>query len=113
MRMMVKSSPARRAGGATRPSRRMKRCTACKRLKPLSAFWRRAACADGLDRWCGECRGGYFRSWCAAHRNAYNSRQRAYYRRNRARLRAYNREYQRRRRRLMRTGRWKRRRAAG
>jgi len=109
----MKPAPARRAGGATRPSRRMKRCTACKRLKPVSAFWRRAACADGLDRWCGECRGGYFRNWCAAHRNAYNTRQRAYYRQNRARLRAYNREYQRRRRRLMRTGRWKRRRGTG
>ena len=108
----MKPAPARRAGGATRPSRRMKRCTACKRMKPLSAFWRRAACTDGLDRWCGECRGGYFRSWCAAHRNAYNTRQRAYYRQNRARLRAYNREYQRRRRQLMRNGRWKRRRAA-
>ena len=105
---MAKASPARRSGGATRPSPRVKRCTACKRVKPLSAFWRRAACPDGRDRWCGDCRGGYFRNWCAAHRNAYNTRQRAYYRRNRARLRAYNREYQRRRRQLMRAGRWKR-----
>ena len=110
---MAKPSPERRPRRAARTARRTKRCTACKRLKPLSAFWRRAACSDGRDRWCGDCRGGYFRNWCAAHRAAYNTRQRAYYRRNRARLRAYNREYQRRRRRLMRTGRWKRSRAAG
>ncbi len=109
---MAKPSPERRPRRAARTARRTKRCTACKRLKPLGAFWRRAACPDGRDRWCGTCRGGYFRSWCAAHRDVYNTRQRAYYRRNRERLRAYNREYQRRRRQLMRNGRWKRRRAA-
>jgi len=86
---------------------RVKRCTLCKRAKPLSAFWRRAACPDGRDRWCGECRAGYFRDWCAANRAAYNTRQRTYYRRNRERLREYNREYQRRRRELMRAGRWR------
>jgi hypothetical protein len=84
---------------------RVKRCTLCNRTKPLSAFWRRTACADGRDRWCGECRAGYFRRWCAANRDAYNTRQRTYYRRNRERLREYNREYQRRRRELMRVGR--------
>lgn len=86
---------------------RAKQCTACNERKPLSAFWRRAACADGRDRWCGECRAEYFRRWCAANRAAYNTRQRTYYRRNRRRLREYNREYQRRRRELMRTGRWR------
>ena len=89
---------------------RAKRCQACKRRKPLTAFWRRAACPDGRDRWCSECKAGYFREWCAAHRTTYNARQRAYYRRNRARIREYNREYQRRRRELMRLGEWRRRR---
>jgi hypothetical protein len=86
---------------------RLKRCTACKRMKPTTSFWRRAACRDGRDRWCRTCRSRYFRQWCADNREAYNSRQRIYYRRNRERLRAYNREYQRRRRQLIRAGMWK------
>jgi len=85
---------------------RSKRCTACKRTKPVSSFWRRAACRDGRDRWCRTCRAGYFRRWCAENRDQYNSRQRQYYRMNLDRLREYNREYQRRRRELMRLGRW-------
>ncbi len=85
---------------------RIKRCTACKRNRPLTAFWRRAACRDGRDRWCRDCRSAYFRRWCAAHRDSYNRRQRKYYRQNRERLREYNREYQRRRRELIRTGAW-------
>jgi len=85
---------------------RSKRCSACKRTKPLAAFWRRRASPDGRDRWCSNCRGAYFREWCAANRDAYNSRQRTYYKRNRERLRAYNREYQRRRRQLIRDGVW-------
>jgi len=92
---------------------RVKRCTACKRTRPITAFWRRAACPDGRDRWCRDCRGGYFRQWCAANREAYNSRQRTYYRKNLERLREYNREYQRRRRELMRAGTWRGRRRAG
>jgi len=91
---------------------RSKRCSACKRTKPLDAFWRRSASPDGRDRWCSDCRGTYFREWCAANRDAYNSRQRTYYRRNRERLRAYNREYQRRRRQLIRDGVWQVRRAS-
>jgi hypothetical protein len=91
---------------------RSKRCTACKRIRPLSAFWRRSACRDGRDRWCRDCRASYFRRWCAANRDAYNSRQRNYYRQNRDRLRAYNREYQRKRRLMIRTGQWPRRRSA-
>ena len=85
---------------------RLKRCTSCKRNRPVSSFWKRAACRDGRDRWCRDCRAAYFRQWCADHRAAYNRRQRTYYRENRARLRAYNREYQRRRRELMRRGVW-------
>lgn len=89
---------------------RAKRCKVCNRMKPLTAFWRRAACPDGRDRWCSECKAGYFREWCAANRAAYNDRQRAYYRKNRKRLREYNREYQRHRRELMRAGEWRQRR---
>jgi hypothetical protein len=92
---------------------RGKRCKMCNRMKPLSAFWRRAACRDGRDRWCGDCKARYFRKWCADNRDAYNTRQRAYYRKNIERLREYNREYQRRRRELMRTGDWTRRRTTG
>jgi hypothetical protein len=92
---------------------RLKRCQSCNRRKPVSAFWRRAACRDGRDRWCADCKARYFRKWCAAHRVAYNTRQRAYYRKNLERLREYNREYQRRRRELMRTGEWVGRRSTG
>ena len=92
---------------------RLKRCKTCHRRKPLSAFWRRAACRDGRDRSCSVCKATYFRKWCAANRGAYNSRQRAYYRQNLERLREYNREYQRRRRELMRAGEWPRRRKTG
>ena len=82
-------------------------CQACKRRKPLTAFWRRRTSDDGLDPWCRGCHGGYTRRWQAANRDAYNATQRAYYRRNRKKLRAYNRQYQRRRRALMREGKWK------
>ena len=92
---------------------RLKRCTSCHRMKPATAFWRRAACADGRDRSCSDCKVRYFRKWCADNRGSYNSRQRAYYRKHIARLRAYNREYQRRRRELMRTGEWTPRRKTG
>ena len=85
---------------------RLKRCRSCNRVKPLVAFWKRAACPDGRDRWCSSCKARYFRKWCAANRDSYNTRQRAYYRKNLDRLRAYNREYQRRRRELMRNGEW-------
>jgi hypothetical protein len=88
-------------------TRGTKVCWVCKRRKRLVAFWRRAACADGRDRLCAECKATYFRTWCAGHRASYNSRHRAYYWRNRERLQEYNREYQRRRRALMRAGTWK------
>jgi hypothetical protein len=92
---------------------RLKRCRSCHRMKPVAAFWRRAASRDGRDRSCGLCKVRYFRKWCADHRDSYNARQRAYYRQHLERLRAYNREYQRRRRGLMRTGQWTGRRSAG
>jgi hypothetical protein len=82
-------------------------------MKPLAAFWRRAASRDGRDRLCGRCKAKYFRNWTADHRDAYNARQREYYRKHLERLRAYNREYQRRRRALMRTGEWTPRRRVG
>ena len=81
-------------------------CHACKRCKPLTAFYCRRASPDGRDFWCRECRANYFRRWRAANLNAYKQLQRAYCRRNRARVRAYNREYSRRRRALMRAGKW-------
>ncbi len=92
---------------------RLKRCSSCHRMKPLAAFWRRAVCRDGRDRWCSDCKVRYFRKWCADNRDVYNARQRAYYRKNLKRLRAYNREYQRRRRELMRTDEWTGRRPTG
>jgi hypothetical protein len=75
-------------------------------MKPLAAFWRRAAYRDGRDRSCGPCKAKYFRKRCAANPDHYNRQSQAYYRANLERLRAYNREYQRRRRALMRTGEW-------
>ena len=92
---------------------RLKRCGSCNRMKPLAAFWRRAVGRDGRDVWCSHCRSTYFRKWCADHRVAYNTRQRAYYRKHLEHLRAYNRKYQRRRRELMRTGEWTGRRTTG
>jgi superfamily II helicase len=88
-------------------TRGTKVCRVCKRRKRLTAFWRRAASADGRDLLCGDCKAAYFRRWCAANRDHYNRRQQAYYRANLERLREYNREYQRRRRALMKVGRWK------
>jgi hypothetical protein len=81
-------------------------CHRCHLRKPLTAFWRRAVCADRRDPWCSDCRGGCFRQWCADHRDRHKSQQRAYYFENRKRLRAYQREYQRRRRALMKAGKW-------
>ena len=85
---------------------RLRRCRACKRSKPLAAFLRNAAHKDARDVWCRDCRRAYARRWRAANREACRERQKAYYRKNRARLRAYNRAYQRRRRKLIRTGKW-------
>ncbi len=62
---------------------RLRRCQACKRTKPTTAFLRNAAHKDARDVWCRDCRRAYAR-----------------------RLRAYNRAYQRRRRKLIRTGKW-------
>jgi hypothetical protein len=81
---------------------RTKRCSACERRRPLSAFGR-----DGQDVWCRLCRRAYQRRWMAEHRDAYNARHRAYYRANREALREYYRKYQRRRRALMQAGLWK------
>jgi len=83
---------------------RTKRCSACDRVKLLSAFGR-----EGLDSWCRPCRRQYQRRWLAEHRDEYNAKHRQYYQRHREELREYNRLYQRRRRALMQAGKWKRR----
>lgn len=85
---------------------RLRRCRACKRVKPTTAFLRNAAHKDARDVWCRDCRRAYARRWRAANREACRARQKAYYRKNRSRLRAYNRAYQRKRRKMIRMGKW-------
>lgn len=85
-----------------------KRCSACRRRRPITAFSR-----AGRDPWCRPCRRDYQRRWMAAHRDTYNAMHRAYYRQNRAALREYYREYQRRRRALIQAGLWRTGRRAG
>jgi hypothetical protein len=94
-------------GAARRASaRREKRCSVCKRVKPLSDFGVRSVSPDGRHPWCRSCARDYRRRWTESNREVYRASQRAYRRRNRKRLRRYNREYQRRRRALMRLGKW-------
>ncbi len=40
----------------------MKTCNSCKKTKPLSDFWKKKSCKDGLNPRCGDCLRAYHRS---------------------------------------------------
>lgn len=68
----------------------MKRCTHCHQPKPSSAFSRNARAHDGLQSWCKACVSDYHRSHPRKKQAYRPEAHRAYYQRNRERVRWQN-----------------------
>ena len=71
----------------------MKTCTKCGETKPLDAFNRNRATADGRQAWCRECMAEDKRRYHEANRDKELERQHRYYEENRDKLLESNRRY--------------------
>ena len=81
-----------------------KQCSKCSLVQPLNNFCRQISSADGLQRWCRNCRREYDRHWRRArlevnrqytrkYRKAHRKSMREYSRKNRENQRELRREY--------------------